>query len=90
MSIALSRRTETSYAFNTSMTAFHIQKEDMDQNIFVSHTTEYEVSSSNTLGVSMIFKSVSGPSHSGISSNGRVEVLGIGERLKLDRVVLCE
>ena len=76
-----------------STMALHIiivEEINIDKNIFVCYTTEYEVSSAKTLGVSMSFKTVSGPSHSGISSNGRVEVLGIGERLKLDRVVLCE
>ena len=50
-------------------------------------TTECEVSSGNTFGVSISFKSVSGFSHSGISSNGRADELGIGEGLKLDLTV---
>lgn len=51
----------------------------------ISHlTTEYEVSSGNTFGISINFKSVSGLSYSEISSNGRADVLGIGDGLKLD------
>ena len=51
-------------------------------------TTEYDVSSENTFGISVNFKLVSGVSYSGISSNGRVDVLGIGDGLKLDLTVV--
>lgn len=63
---------------------------DQKRAILISLTTECEVSSEKTLGVSVRFKSVSGSSHSGISSNGREEMLGIGERLKVDKVVFCD
>lgn len=63
---------------------------DQKRAILISLTTECEVSSEKTLGVSIRFKSVSGSSHSGISSNGREEMLGIGERLKVDKFVFCD
>ena len=63
---------------------------DQKRAILISLTTECEVSSEKTLGVSIRFKLVSGSSHSGISSNGREEMLGIGERLKVDKVVFCD
>ena len=53
-------------------------------------TTDKEVSSENTFGISTSFSSVSGPSLSRISSSWRLEPLGFEDKLKQDTSVVWD
>ena len=60
------------------------------QNCITTPTTDKEVSSENTFGISTSFSSVSGPSLSRISSSWRLEPFGFEDKLKQDTRVVWD
>ena len=60
------------------------------KNCLTTPTTDKEVSSENTFGISTSFSSVSGPSLSRISSSWRLEPFGFEDELKQDTRVVWD
>ena len=60
------------------------------KNCLTTPTTDKEVSSENTFGISTSFSSVSGPSLSRISSSWRLEPFGFEDKLKQDTRVVWD
>ena len=60
------------------------------KNCITTPTTDKEVSSENTFGISTSFSSVSGPSLSRISSSWRLEPFGFEDKLKQDTRVVWD